>query len=59
MKPASIAAVLAVFLVAAGTAAVADAGFRPPRDCRAGTTIFRDRDVRLFRTAGTIDGEQA
>jgi hypothetical protein len=59
MKPTSTAAVLAVFLLAAGTAAAADAGFRPPRDCHAGTTIFRDRDVRLFRTAGTIDGEQA
>ena len=48
--------VAALLAVAASTA---QAGFHPPRDCDSGTTIFRDGPVRLFRIAGSVDGEQA
>jgi hypothetical protein len=55
----SISLALAALALATGHATVASAGFRAPHDCGSGTTIFRDGPVRLFRTAGTIDGEQA
>ena len=45
--------------LAAGTWPAAGAGFRPPRDCASGTTIFRDGNARLFRIPGTFDGEPA
>ena len=59
MTSAVVAALLLTAALAAGQAAVASAGFQPPRDCDSGTTIFRDGPVRLLRIAGTIDGEQA
>lgn len=43
----------------AAAAAPAQAGFEPARDCAAGKTVFRDGQARLFRIAGSIDGEQA
>ena len=59
-RPAAAAAALVLSIAAAALAtSPAQAGFQPPRDCRAGKTIFRDGPVRLFRIAGSIDGEQA
>ena len=55
----STIALVATVVLAAVPATVAQAGFERPGDCRAGTTHFRDGDVRLFRTSGTIDGEPA
>jgi hypothetical protein len=55
----AVAALAIAPALAAGATAVADAGFEPPRGCGSGTTIFRDGPVRLFRIAGTVDGEQA
>jgi hypothetical protein len=54
------AAMLVLSIAAAAFApSPAQAGFQPPRDCRSGTTIFRDGPVRLLRIAGSVDGEQA
>ena len=57
MKLPTVLVLVAAFT--AGQPAVANGGFEPPRDCASGTTIFREGPVRLFRIAGTIDGEQA
>ena len=58
MRRATIATLLAVG-AAALAAPRADAAFERPRSCRSGEGIFREGPVRLFRTEGTIAGEQA
>jgi hypothetical protein len=57
-RRATIAVLLAV-AAAVLAAAPADAAFERPRSCRSGEGIFREGPVRLFRTEGTIAGEQA
>ena len=59
MKLAATTAAVAALVAGPALAAGPATGFDPPRDCDAGTTIFRDGPVRLFRIAGTVDGEQA
>ena len=59
MKLAATTAAVAALVAGPALAAGPATGFEPPRDCDAGTTIFRDGPVRLFRIAGAVDGEQA
>ena len=50
---------LTALLVATIAVVPAEAGFKRPKSCRSGETIFNDGRVRLFTVEGTIDGTQA
>ena len=56
MKLAATTAPVAALVAGPALAAGPATGFEPPRDCDAGTTIFRDGPVRLLLaiSAGTV-----